>query len=165
MNFDPFELDMALLPNQKKLRNFSWVLLGVMIIVAFIFYQRLPEEIPRHFNAKGEVDAYGSKDLIWFLLGAFIFMNVMLYFTIQYPRFINFPVKVTPQNAQKQYYNVVDMTMILNVLINIIGLVILYMTIDYETTQKYHINKAIGLMTLVCAGVVIYYFIRGYRNN
>lgn len=165
MNFEPFELDMGFLPSQKKLRNISWILLGILILGTVILYQKLPEEIPRHFNAKGEVDAYGSKNLVWFLTGATVFMNFLLYLTLQYPRYINFPVRITPQNVQRQYYNVVDMTMALKVLINIIGLVILFVSADYETAVKYHLNKLIGLLTLVCVGVVIYYLIKGYRNE
>lgn len=38
-----------------------WLLLGGLIIGSLLVYPHLPEEIPRHWNFKGEVDAYWAK--------------------------------------------------------------------------------------------------------
>ena len=164
MNSNPFQLDITLLPNQKKLRVAAWVLLEILILGTLIMYTSLPDEIPTHFNAQGEADAYGSKNSVWFILGAFVFMNLLLYIILQYPRYINYPVKVTPENAQKQYYNVVDMTMTLNILINVIGLIILFTSVNYDLASKLHLNKSLGFLTILCFVVVIYYLLKGYRN-
>lgn len=38
-----------------------WLYLGCLLIGAVIIYPQLPEEIPRHWNIKGEVDAYWGR--------------------------------------------------------------------------------------------------------
>ena len=39
----------------------SILLCIIPIIITVIFYNKLPDQIPSHFNFKGEADAYGSK--------------------------------------------------------------------------------------------------------
>ncbi len=38
-------------------------LILLMFVLGFYFYDQLPEKIPTHWNARGEIDAYGSKTL------------------------------------------------------------------------------------------------------
>lgn len=63
----------------KKVLQALIVLLFVsMFAIPAFYYGTLPEEIPSHYNALGEVDDYSGKSMIWFLpiiglvLGAFI---------------------------------------------------------------------------------------------
>ncbi len=45
----------------------SVTLLILLITYAVISYSELPDTIPSHFNAKGEVDGYSEKSMIWSL--------------------------------------------------------------------------------------------------
>lgn len=49
------------------------LLLLITILSAFYFYSVFPEQVPMHWNAKGEVDNYGSKEV-----GAFLMPVIML---------------------------------------------------------------------------------------
>jgi len=58
-----------------------WLVLGVMLAAAFIFYPLLPERVPVHWNWKGEVDAYGTRLQVAFTapllaLGIYLLMLV-----------------------------------------------------------------------------------------
>ncbi|WP_069651108.1 SdpI family protein [Caloranaerobacter ferrireducens] len=46
----------------------KWILLILLIsFIATIFiYSSLPDSIPRHWNIKGEIDAYGHKNMVFF---------------------------------------------------------------------------------------------------
>ena len=77
------------------------------------FWPELPATIPSHFNFYGEVDAWSDKNSLLFLLG----MNVLLYLLMtivrRFPHTFNFPVKVTKNNAEKQYQLAVRLIAIL----------------------------------------------------
>ena len=54
----------------SKIR-FDWILLvliGAMLIVGIIVYPTLPEQVPTHWNAAGEIDGYGSRFVGAFML-------------------------------------------------------------------------------------------------
>jgi len=74
-----------------------------LIIIPFIYYGKLPDSIPKHFNFNGIPDAYGSKSTIWLLPVLGIALYAMLTIISKYPHTFNFPTQVTPQNAGKLY--------------------------------------------------------------
>lgn len=66
-------------------------------------FTKLPDQIPLHYNFKGEVDNYGSKMTVWIL--PLIITIVLLLFRIlsKYPHKFNYLVTITNDNAEKQY--------------------------------------------------------------
>ncbi len=45
------------------------VLIGVLtIVLPVLFWSRIPEEIPSHYNAFGEADQYSGKGILIFIL-------------------------------------------------------------------------------------------------
>lgn len=52
---------------KKKINIYSLILIVLVLTMTIIFYDRLPEEIPIHWNLKGEVDNYVSKPFGAFL--------------------------------------------------------------------------------------------------
>lgn len=59
-----------------------WLVLGILIVLGVYFYPRLPERVPVHWNAAGEVDGYGSRfvgafGLTLTALGCYAFMLVV----------------------------------------------------------------------------------------
>lgn len=73
------------------------------IIMLIIVWGTLPEEVPAHYNALGEVDRWGSK---WELIilpfvGAFILI-IMQGFEL-YPEVHNYPKRFNSDNAEQFY--------------------------------------------------------------
>ncbi len=62
--------------------GFAIVLL--LFLIPYLYYDDLPDEIPRHFNRKGEVDGMASRNSIWNLsiVGAafFFLLELTAYF-------------------------------------------------------------------------------------
>lgn len=46
----------------KKREILPILIIVLVAVLGFIFYPLLPEEVPNHWNARGEVDAYASKE-------------------------------------------------------------------------------------------------------
>ncbi len=74
-----------------------------LIIIPFIFYDRLPETMPKHFDLHGNPDAYGSKGMVWFLPTLGIILYAGLSLLCKYPHTFNYPTKVTNENAGNIY--------------------------------------------------------------
>lgn len=101
-------------PDRPKLKPemapIDWLLeIFALCALAFLagytvyWYSRLPEVIPTHFNFKGEVDDYGNRSELWFLPAIGLFIYVLMTLIALVPHTFNFPWKITPQNALRQY--------------------------------------------------------------
>lgn len=70
----------------KKFNRTLWLTTGLCLLplaAALLFWDRMPAQIPTHWNFKGEIDGYGSKTMA--LLGLPIFMalmNLLIHFML-----------------------------------------------------------------------------------
>ena len=78
--------------------------LVLFLIVTTIYWSKLPDTIPIHFDLKGNADGWGSKATIWLLpcIALFIYATMTLAAGLS-PKHINYPVRITPENAERQY--------------------------------------------------------------
>jgi hypothetical protein len=81
------------------------VSIGLMFIWLYtlIHFTKLPHTIPTHFNIKGEIDDYGSKYTLWILPSVITFIFILFRILYNYPNKFNYLVKITNENAEKQY--------------------------------------------------------------
>src|ERR1044071_545067 len=56
-----------------------WLALIAPFIYAFIMWNKIPEQVPTHWNVKREADDYSGKTFALFLLPG---MNVLIYFIL-----------------------------------------------------------------------------------
>jgi|SRR5678815_3253198 uncharacterized membrane protein len=74
-----------------------------LMAVAAVYYSRLPESIPTHFNVSGEPDGWGGKTslLLTPLIGAVAYAS----FTVlsRFPHKLNYLWAITESNARRQY--------------------------------------------------------------
>ena len=73
----------------------------------------LPDRIPTHFNFQGEVDGYGTKSTLLLLLIPSTVIYAGLTALRSFPRIYNYPVRITPENAPRQYALAVRMMLVL----------------------------------------------------
>lgn len=78
------------------------LLLGLWVLVA-IAYPYLPEVIPIHFNLKGQADGFGSRDFIWLEPVVASVLYTVMTLVNRRPDTFNYPVRITPENAGRQY--------------------------------------------------------------
>ena len=56
-----------------------------------------------HYNAAGEIDSWGGKGMIWFIVIMSWVMYLGITFVEKYPEIWNTGVKITKKNAEKVY--------------------------------------------------------------
>ena len=91
------------------------VLIIVLIFMTFIYWGKAPEIVPTHFNFKGEVDAYGSKNTLFILLPIALITYIWIAVLSKFPNIYNYPVKINPRNKEKQYLMASTFIRVLNV--------------------------------------------------
>ena len=83
--------------------------LGSLIFLIYIWGD-LPDQVPAHFNAKGEVDRWGSKQVLLILPIIGAFLAVLMQFIEKIPQSHNYPQRLNKENAQEFYLNSRKMT-------------------------------------------------------
>jgi len=92
-------------PTDKLLDKLSYAALGFLWIYTAVNYSHLPATIPIHFNLKGEMDGYGSKELLWILPVVVMLVVSLLSFIKKHPDVMNkysYPKReLTPEEFEK----------------------------------------------------------------
>lgn len=106
--------------SDKVLELIGWMLLLAMWVLTISNYSNLPDKIPTHYNAAGEIDQYGAKVnlLILAFIATIIFVGPSIL--TSYPHMFNYPSRINQQNALKQYTNMTRMLRILKLALLII---------------------------------------------
>ncbi len=114
------------------------ILVGLvfMVLLPLYYYNQLPDQIPIHFNGKGEADGFGSKNLIFLIPVIGLTNGLIIKKLNNYPHKFNYPVKITEQNAFIQYSIATRMMRMLNTFIILMMLYICYSQIRNALGQQ-----------------------------
>lgn len=101
----------------------GYVALAVMLAVLIMNWGALPNEIPAHFDASGNVDRWGSKMELLILPGIGIGMHFFFMIIEKFPETHNYPARLNESNMEAFYTN---SRQILNYMRNIINVLFTY---------------------------------------
>ena len=87
--------------NLKK-EALIWMILLVPFVYALIIWNKIPDQVPTHFNIKGEPDDYSGKAVALLLLPI---MNVFIYFVLRFIPRID-PRKKNYETFGSSYQNI-----------------------------------------------------------
>lgn len=73
------------------------------IIILVVVWSKLPQEVPAHYNALGEVDRWGSKWELIILPMIGSFLGLMMQVFEKYPEWHNYPERFNESNAEQFY--------------------------------------------------------------
>ncbi len=90
-------------------------LIGLVLFLA-IAWPNIPDEIPGHYNAKGEIDKIAGKGSLIFLAAMGWAMYALLFVVELFPQTWNTGVKVTKENMYRVYRTLKSMIGILKLL-------------------------------------------------
>ena len=111
------------------------IILLPALYLAFV-WNTLPEEVPMHYKAKGEIDRYGSKDE---LIGLLFMLNLPLYFIMRYAPQLDPKKKINPKQL-------LGMRLVLHVFISALALFIIYSTQQGALANPFGIVSLVGLL-------------------
>jgi uncharacterized membrane protein len=138
----------------------------ILILIPVIYYNQLPERIAVHFNAAGIPDGYGSRSALFILPATGLFVYVLLTVLAGFPHIYNFPVTITPENAEVQYRLATRLLRVLKTVILILFSFISWMTIRTAAGIAGGLGKAfLPVFFILTFGVVIIYLVQSMNNR
>ena len=128
MNSRP-KIKLKLNTPDKIIELVGWIaVIGIWLLTLFN-YSDLPEIIPVHYNAAGEVDGYGHKGTILALPLIATILFIGLTVLNKFPHLFNYPFAITEKNALQQYTSATRMLRFLKLTIVLIFGLIVFKTI------------------------------------
>jgi len=114
------------------------ILIIIIIPVAYLLaiWAELPEEVPMHWNAKGQIDRYGSKNE---LVGLLLMLNLPLYFILKYAPKIDPKKKISESQLA-------GLRLVMHLFMSALALFILYSTKQAEMSSPFGIISLVGLL-------------------
>lgn len=96
-------LDLEPTSLERVLNMAAWLGVGMTLLMVFSYWPELPGRVPQHFNAGGEVDAWGPRVLLLMLPSMSLVLVAGLSWLTRFPHLYNFPWPITEENARRQY--------------------------------------------------------------
>ncbi len=69
--------------------------------ILYFNFDIIPAKIPTHINYSGEIDRWGSKNSLWIAICVNIFLLLLTWFAIKFPRYWNIPFKIEKEHKNK----------------------------------------------------------------
>ncbi|MFC2137457.1 DUF1648 domain-containing protein [Bacteroidota bacterium] len=74
-----------------------------LIIISTHSYVNAPDIVPTHFDINGNPDNWGSKITLFIIPGLALFFYLIFTIISRFPHAFNYPIKITEENADRQY--------------------------------------------------------------
>ncbi|MGV8091290.1 MAG: DUF1648 domain-containing protein [Mangrovibacterium sp.] len=140
--------------------DYFFEIIGVIGIVCLIFLpiyflNDLPNQIPKHFNALGQVDSYGNRRIIWLLPTIGLVLYAGLTVLNKFPFAFNYPTKVTNENAERLYTLGTRTVRLLKVVVVLSFAFLNYRTIEIALNRATEIGKFYLPILLIVLTILI----------
>ena len=118
-------------------------LIGIIcsIVLPIYYFNDLPDQIPKHFNALGQVDSHGNRGIIWLLPAIGLFLYVGLTILNKFPFAFNYPTIITNENAEKLYTIGTRTVRLLKVIVVLSFVFLNFKTIEIALNKSTEIGK------------------------
>ena len=143
---------------QKWINGISLLITVLSGAYLMMTYHKLPSEIPMHFNVNGDIDNWGPKWTIFIIWG----FGLILYFvnsSLQtIPQKYNYIVKITKENAEKQYKLVLQMMSFLKLELMIIIAYLIWVVVQNSqgTMDQLNIFVMVGFVICLFSTLIVY---------
>lgn len=135
----------------------GWIILVLLWGMTIWAFMAISGDVPIHFNFRGEPDRYGSIGFIILIPVITTLIMAGITWLNRYPHIFNYPVKITPDNALKQYTLAIRLLRIMKLSIALIFFIINLSIIAAATgTIK---NTAFWFTALIVVLIIIIVFL------
>ena len=149
----------------KVLEGLGLLALIFLIVLPFHFYPELPERIPQHFDASGQVTTYGKKGMLWLMPIMGLITYASLFFLNKVPHIFNYPVAITTENAERHYRMATKMMRSLNLIIVCTFLYSTYSSIQIALGNQEGLGKDfMPLFLIALFGTIVVYLIKAFKK-
>ena len=153
-------------PVDRVLDFIAMVAVTGLIVFPIWYYPQLPDVIPTHFGVNGMPDAYGDKNNLWWLPAIGVILYIGLKILTNYPHIFNYPVIVTPENAEKLYRSGTRLVRFVNATTSVVFLYISYHSIQVAMGQASGLGSYLLIAIIILFTLpIVYFIVRMVRNK
>ncbi len=99
--------------------------------ILYLNYDDIPNIVPTHINYAGEIDGWGSKSSLWIAICVNVFLLLLIWFVIKFPKYWNVPFEVKEENKKKFIMKFRLILAILSILISIAFSTMIFNAMSY----------------------------------
>jgi len=118
----------------------------ILIVVAMIYYPKIPNTIPIHWNASGQADGFGGRNSI-FIIPIIFFVILVLFFILPL-------MEVFRDNMMKIYNYYYAFKITFSIFFAVLFLVTLFSTLGYAINVSRVVIAMIGLL-FIALGIIL----------
>ena len=139
------------------------VVIGITVYL-IATWASLPAKIPVHFNFAGQVDRWGSRNVLFSIFAVMLAMYIGLSVLQRFPHIYNYPFGLTPKNVHRQYQVARQLLTLIKT-----EVVCLFAFIQWQTASVARgRGETLGVwflpvMMLVLFGTIAYYFVQAFK--
>ncbi|RZS94838.1 DUF1648 domain-containing protein [Cecembia calidifontis] len=149
----------------KIMEGLGFLALVLLLVLPIYYYPELPDRIPRHYDASGQITAFGGKGMIWVMPILGLITYAGLFFLNKIPHLFNYPSTITPENAERQYRMATRLIRTLNVIIVVTFLYTTYATIQNAIGNQEGLGKEFMPVFLIALfGTIAVYLIKAFTK-
>lgn len=142
----------------KVLRTMVYSLLLISILALVFSYNHLPEKVPIYFNWPSKEQGLGSKNILWAAPILFGISSLILLRLAKRPWILNYPVRITENNAKKQYLAAALMLRLLSLLIAFTCLVLIIGSItSIDNSLSQIIQRIYNVLPFLFFGLPLFF--------
>jgi uncharacterized membrane protein len=143
----------------KGIKIVTLAVLIAMIIYPVLMWNTLPDKLPMHYNAAGEIDRFGSRVELLILPVIGILMYGLLTLVTSFPSTWNIPVTITRENRIRVYQCTKSMLVLMK-----LEVVVLFAYLEYHIIGQRELPRSfLGIVLIVVFGTIIYFIQRMYK--
>lgn len=144
----------------------GWMVVVGIWVLTFINYEKLPEQIPIHYDSAGKVDGFGDKNQLLILPIVATLFFIALTILNKFPRIFDYFIPITQQNAFFQYSKATRLIRLVKLLFVVIFGLIVFMTIQIAKGTAggfgiWFLPLTIGLFFIL----IMYYYLKSGRDH
>lgn len=127
-------------------------------MVAYLIFKwgDVPDKIPGHYNAAGEIDRWGNKSELIVLPIISFLMYLLLTGVERFPSIWNMPVKITDKNRDEIYGNMLSMLIVMKV-----GILACFSYLSYNGIEAKSLSIwYLPVFLVIIFGTMIYYIVK-----
>lgn len=144
---------------QLALEIIGLLFLVGMVVFIYTQWNQIPQQVPMHYNALGEIDSWGSKYQTLILptmsILLYIFMTVISFF----PQIWNVPVQITDENKEAVYLSTKNLIIFIKV-----EILAIFFYLNYHTVTAQPLSVIfLPIFMIIIFGTVIFFIVRIIR--
>lgn len=89
---------------------FAW---AVSVVITIIYVPQLPNDVPSHYNFKGEADSWANKWFVFFIPTISIGLWLLMGQLEKYPQFLNMPGFKEESASLRQFANMSELAYVM----------------------------------------------------